>query len=179
MTENILKNDHKVKICVLSHSKELINHFIRKLLSIHKEEATFRNFAALGISIATINLSTNNNRFKLILLITTGQEFLDKLRLYYQGASGAIILFNSTNSDSFEAAKRHFQYFRKITLNPLVPIIFIDILEKYKEIIIEEPERLEEESNILYYEINEDNFPAFNNILESIIRNHWATLVPS
>jgi GTPase SAR1 family protein len=171
MPEIVPKDDQKVKICILSHPKELGNQFIRKMLKAHKEESIYRNFAALGISISTINLSIEYNRIKLILLQATGDEFQDKLRLYYQGASGAIILLEKENSDSFIAAKKHFQYFKKVTLNPNVPIIFMDVLEKSKEILIEEPEKLEEEPNILYYEINEGNFQVFDNIVELIIKH--------
>lgn len=96
---------------------------------------------------------------------------MDKLRLYYQGASGAIILLDRDNSHSFLAAKKHFQYFKKVTVNPNVPIIFLDVLESSKEILVEKPEKLEEEPNVLYYEINEGNLQAFENIVELIIKH--------
>ncbi|MFX1517225.1 MAG: hypothetical protein ACFFC6_13055 [Promethearchaeota archaeon] len=172
MTEIASENDQKVKICILSHPKELGHQFIQKKLKEYKEEATFRNFAALGISISTINLLFEYNRkLKLILLQATGEEFLDKLRLYYQGASGAIILLKRDNPISFDTAKKYFHYIKKVTLNPNVPIIFVDVLERTKEIIIEEPEKLEEEPNILYYEIHEDNFQVFDSIIELIIKH--------
>ncbi len=171
MTETVPKDEQKVKICILSHPKVLGNQFIQKKLKKHKEESIYRNFAALGISISTINLSIENYNIKLILLQATGEEFLDKLRLYYQGSSGAIILLERDNSDSFLAAKKYFQYIKKVTLNPNVPVIFIDVLEKSKEIIIEDPEKLEDEPNILYYETNEDNFQVFDNVVESIIKH--------
>ncbi|MFX0125891.1 MAG: hypothetical protein ACFFAE_19880 [Candidatus Hodarchaeota archaeon] len=172
MTETVPKNEQKVKICILSHPKELGNQFIQKILKEHKEESTHRNFAALGISISTINLQMEyNQKLKLILLQATGEEFLDKLRLYYQGASGAIILLERNNINSFDTAKKYFQYIKKVTLNTNVPIIFIDILERSKEILIEEPEKLKEEPNILYYAINEDNFHVFDSIIELIIEH--------
>ena len=172
MTETVSKDDQKVKICILSHPKELGNQFIQKMLKEYREEAIFRNFAALGISISTINLMFEyNQKIKLILLQATGEEFLDKLRLYYQGASGAIILLERDNPSSFDTAKKYFQYIKKVTLNPNVPIIFIDVLDRSKKILIEKPEKLKEEPNILYYEINEGNFQVFDNIIDLIVKH--------
>ena len=172
MTKIVSKNDEKVKICILSHPKKLGNQFIQKMLKEYTEEATFRNFAALGISISTINLFFEYNRkLKLILLQATGEEFLDKLRLYYQGASGAIILLDRNNPSSFNAAKKYFKYIKKVTLNPNVPIIFIDVLESSKEILIEEPEKLEDEPNILYYETNEGKSQVFDHVIDLIIKH--------
>jgi hypothetical protein len=172
MIETALKDDQKVKICILSHPKELGHQFIQKMLKEYREEATFRNFAALGISISTINLLFEyNQKLKLILLQATGEEFLDKLQLYYQGASGAIILLERDNPSSFDAAKKYFQYIKKVTLNLNVPIIFIDVLESSKEILIEEPEKLEEEQNILYYEANEGTSQVFDNVVDLIIKH--------
>ncbi|MFW9905606.1 MAG: hypothetical protein ACFFFH_14785 [Candidatus Thorarchaeota archaeon] len=172
MTEISSKNEQKVKICILSHPKELGYQFIQNMLKEYREEATFRNFAALGISISTINLLfAYNQKLQLILLQATGEEFLDKLRLYYQGASGAIILLNRENSSSFDAAKKYFQYIKKVTLSPNVPIIFIDVVESSQEILIEEPEKLEEEPNIMYYEANEGKSQVFNNVIDLIIKH--------
>lgn len=175
MTETVFKNQHKVKVCVLSQPKDLVNQFIQELLQKHQEESSYRNFAALGLSISTINVQIENNRVQLILLQTSGQEFSDKLRLYYHGASGAIILFERNNQDSFEAAKRNFQFFKKVNQNSHVPVIFVDIVDKSKVIIIDDPEKLEDEPNILYYEINENNNQAFSNIIEFIISKYITT----
>lgn len=169
---NVFDSVSKVKICVLSHPKKLVTSFIKKLCQKYPDNSTYRNFAALGMSFTTINdFKTNNDPVNIILLQTTNQEFLDKLRLYYQGSAGAIILFKNDDFDSFEAAKRFFQYFRKVTYNPALPVIFVDI-EKSIEIIIDEPEQLEDNPNILYYQILEDDVQIFYSIIESIIEKH-------
>ncbi|MFX0015303.1 MAG: hypothetical protein ACFFB2_09385 [Promethearchaeota archaeon] len=177
MTEITSRDEFKVKVCILSHPEELVSHFIQKLLQKHKERALNRNFAALGLSISTISLFADDKPVKLILIQTSGQKFMEKLRVYYQGASGAIILFERNNSDSFESAKRHFHYFQNIILNPRAPIIFIDVLEINP--LIDDPERLTGSPNVLYYEINENNFQAFNDIIESIIYTYISTRVTS
>ncbi len=175
MTESIIQNEYKVKICVLSHPKELVSQFTQKLLQKHRDQSSFRNFAALGISISTVNLLKGNNRVNVILLQTAGKELMEKLRLYYSGASGAIILFEKDDPESFEAAKHYYQDFRKLIIDPLVPVIFIDVLES--EVFIEEPETLENEPNVLYYEINGENLQAFSKIIDSIIVRYITTHV--
>jgi len=162
-----------LKLCALSHPDELATNFIKKLVEENFGQST--EFEALGVSISTIKVQLDSKCVKIVLLRINGQEFFKKLRPYYKDTSGAIIFFTKENSESFEKARHFFKSFGKIINVPDVPVVFMDVIERSKQVFLEDPE--ETESGLtLYYELNEDDTQAFIKILRVIASKYLATL---
>lgn len=158
------------KICVLYNPENLTAPFLEKIQERYQGEFIYQDFNDLGVGISTVNFNTDINQVELTIIHILSQTFYNRLIPYFYGASGAII-FLTQNPRSFETAKYFYQYFRNITGDSSIPVVFIDVLHENQRILIEEEERLEENSVEYYYEINSDDHIAFNRIFSQFVRN--------
>jgi hypothetical protein len=158
-----------IKICFLCQPSDLISYFIPELLDNYEGKTVQFDYSFLGVKPATLKHKFNHQPIKFLLIHTVNQDLFKKLRPYYLGASGAFIIFSRSNPDSYEAAKCFYQYFRKITVDPRIPVAFIDIRDESATILIENGVKLDNGSNEVYYEIKTGDFQGFRKVFEIII----------
>ena len=172
------KGEYILKLCTLSHPDELAVNMIRRLLQKNSNKSTFNNFDSLGVSIATVKIPIESTYVKIVFLRTDEKEFFSKLRSYYRGVSGAIILFTRNNKLSFEKAKMFYQFLKKVIEDLIVPTVFIDVLDKAEKIDIEEPEELDDiKEKVVYFEIIKDDSEAFSRILEYLSKRYLENIL--
>jgi len=164
------KNEQIIKICVLYNPKNLVTPFLEKIQDRYQGQFIYQDFNDLGVGISTLNFISDTNQIELTVIHILGQTFFNKLVPYYYGASGAII-FLTQNPRSFETAKFFYKYFRNITGDPKIPVVFIDVLDEYKRILIEEEEKLDVNSDESYYEMKSDDNNAFDRIFSQFVKN--------
>ncbi|MFX0181460.1 MAG: hypothetical protein ACFE95_00150 [Candidatus Hodarchaeota archaeon] len=158
-----------IKICILCQPSDLISYFIPELLDNFEGKTVQFDYSFLGVKPATFKHKINTQPIKFLLIHTVNQDLSNKLRPYYLGASGAFIIFSRSNPDSYEAAKCFYQYFRKITTDPRIPVAFIDIREESATILIENGIKLDNESSEAYYEMKAGDFQGFRRVFETLI----------
>ncbi|MFX0050260.1 MAG: hypothetical protein ACFFAJ_01175 [Candidatus Hodarchaeota archaeon] len=163
------ENEIIIKICILCQPSDLISYFIPELLDNFEGKTVQYDYSFLGVKPATLKHKVNHKPIKFLLIHTVNQDLYNKLRPYYLGASGAFIIFSRSNSDSYEAAKCFYQYFRKITGDPCIPVAFVDIRDEFTPILIDDGVTLNNGSNEVYYEINAGDFLGFRRIFEIIL----------
>jgi hypothetical protein len=163
------KEEIKLKICILCQPGELISSFIPELLEKFEGETIEKNFSCLGVKPTILKLTINSIRIKFLIFQSVSRNLANKLRPYYKGSVGAFIVFSHSNQESFNAAKRFYQYFRSITHNPRIPVAFIEIQEEKDTILIKEGERINKRSNEVYYEIRMGDNRNFITVFETVI----------
>lgn len=155
-----------MKICVVGVvPQELKTAFIRKFA---EGKFTTNYLPTLGVDITTKKIQVDNNKIKLILVDTTGQEFFGKLRpSYYRGASAIIILFDKGDKSSFYAVKSWCDEFRKHIPDQSVPISLVGFNTNVEEITTKKAIKLAKELEAEYYELKGD-FKVRGNEIDKI-----------
>ncbi|MFX0184038.1 MAG: hypothetical protein ACFE95_13225 [Candidatus Hodarchaeota archaeon] len=165
----MIKTGLMIKICILSHPEGLVTHFFSNLYDKYNGKSVYQDFSGLGVGITSIKYEINKKQVEIILVHTIGQILFNRLIPYYHGASGALIFFTRNNTSSFETTRHFYQYFRKIISDSKIPVTFIDILDKGEEILIEDEEILENNSNVGYYELSSNDIQLFLKIFEKFV----------
>lgn len=133
------ENEYLLKICIIGASK-----YKTQLVRVYAEGKFTTNYMpTLGVDITTKKIQIGNNRVKLILVDTAGQEFFGKLRpSYYRGASACLIIFALNEKKTF--ALSWLAEFRKHIPDASIPIALIGIEEPRTEEIRTEEIRTKE-----------------------------------
>ncbi|MFX1508034.1 MAG: hypothetical protein ACFFDC_18270 [Promethearchaeota archaeon] len=159
-----------LKICLIGYPSELKNDWVHRFA---EGKFTTSYLPTQGVDILTKQIQVNGNDIKLILVDIASQDCYRKSRpSYYQGSSAAVITFDKSNSDSFNAVKDWYKEIKNIHLS--IPIALVGFLTKkvniptflkiqkdrplppteeelYEEIITDE-QSLAEELGASYYE---------------------------
>jgi small GTP-binding protein len=115
-----------------------------------------RYLPTLGVDITIKRIVVDNQRIKLIMMVTTGQElFGSNLRsTYFEGSSGCIAVYDITRRDTFEALDRWITEYR----NVVGESTFITIvgnkndLEKDRAVTTNEGRNYARENGYMFYE---------------------------
>ncbi|UCG02721.1 MAG: GTP-binding protein, partial [Candidatus Heimdallarchaeota archaeon] len=159
-----------LKICLIGYPDELKNNWVRRFT---EGKFTTSYLPTQGVDILTKLIQVDGNNIKLILVDIASQDFFRKsLASYYRGSSAAVITFDKSNSDSFNAVKDWYKEIKSI--HPSIPIVLVGFIPKkvniptflkiqkarslppteeelYEEIITDE-QSLAEELGLSYYE---------------------------
>ncbi len=163
-------NEQVTKICILYNPENLAAPFLKKIQERYQGQFIYQDFNGLGVGISTMNFIIDTNQIELTIIHILSQTFFNRLVPYFYGTSGAII-FLTQNPRSFETAKYFYQYFRNMTSDSSIPVVFIDILDVKKGILIEEEEKLEENSIESYYEMTINDHNGFERIFSQFVKN--------
>ncbi|MFX1285893.1 MAG: hypothetical protein ACFFB5_19785 [Promethearchaeota archaeon] len=167
MSEFGLQDEFSLRISVLSHPDGYASQLIKLLLEKYSDQSTHENISVISANISTIKLFILNNPVKIILIQPISQYFTNKLHSRFYKSLAAMILF--FDHDSEVAAKVFYQIYRKIagTTNP---VAFVEVInDSNKEILINEPEILENAPYEAYHSIKSDDVNSFQRILESLV----------
>ncbi|MFX0172300.1 MAG: hypothetical protein ACFE9L_10295 [Candidatus Hodarchaeota archaeon] len=140
--------EYLLKICILGQPTkmkcDLINTFVSSKLKYYTLWS--------GFDIVTRKIKVEKYHIKLILVVTNSEgEFTPENRSsWYRGASACIIMFDKSNSESFNVAEERFNEFRKSIPNPKIPIALVGVIGKPQEVVSTEAPfiRLEESEEI-------------------------------
>ncbi|MFX0208685.1 MAG: Rab family GTPase [Candidatus Hodarchaeota archaeon] len=134
----------------------------------------------LGVDITTKRIVVDDQRIKLILMDTAGQELFGNnlRRSYYEGASGCIIVYDITRLETFEALDRWVSDFRSVSSSSPIVIIGNKIdLEELRQVTTQEGENWSKEQEIPFYEcsakLGGDLIP---NIYVELVREYFKLL---
>ncbi len=109
----------------------------------------------IGVDITTKRVTVNQQKIKLLLVDTAGQEYFGKIRkAYYEGAFGCIIVYDITRRESFLELDRWISDFRGVVgENSLISIIGNKIdLEDSRTVTNEEGKSFTTQYGIPFYE---------------------------
>ncbi len=148
-------NEYLQKICVIGSPDSLKTQFIR---SFAENKFDTNYLPTLAVDITTKKITFDDIQVKLILVNRTGQEFFGKLRpSYYRGASGAIILFDKCDRQSFADIPNWLVEFQKY-IRSEVPVALVglispcDSVNSLDEISFEEGQTLATQLDLVYFE---------------------------
>ncbi|MFX0013695.1 MAG: hypothetical protein ACFFB2_11175 [Promethearchaeota archaeon] len=159
-----------LKICLIGYPSELKNNWVR---SYAEGKFTTNHLPTQGVDIMTKQIQVDGNNIKLILMDIASQEFFRKCQLSYYHGSAAVITFDKSNRDSFNAVNDWYKEIKSIHLS--IPIAIVGFIMKevytptflkiqndrslhptkeelFEEIITDE-QSLVEEMGFSYYEI--------------------------
>ncbi|MHA1855775.1 MAG: GTP-binding protein [Promethearchaeota archaeon] len=108
----------------------------------------------IGVEFAVKTININNNKVKLQIWDTGGQERFRYVRpLYYKGSMGCIILFDLTNRESFDHVPKWLEEVKKEAGN--IPILLVgnksDLVAERK-VSIDEAKQIANDLNMFYVE---------------------------
>jgi hypothetical protein len=163
--------EYLLNISILSHPDELANPLIQKLIQTYPKQVTLHNTSSKSENVFILQLELKSWRLTIYLVQPMGQLMDKMVSDYYTSIAGSIILF-SNNPESFEAARGFYDQLRKINGNLPVLVTFIEVVEGDVP-IIDEPEVLENLSNVTYYGIRENDEEAFSKIIRTFVNNYF------
>ncbi len=142
-------DQYLMKICIILPN-ELRTSFITRFT---ERQFTTDYFPSIGVDITTKQIKVDNTHVKLILVVTTGEEFSGKLRAsFFKGGSAVIIFFDKGDRQSFDVIEDWIKEFRKNFPKQRVPIGFVGFITDTEEITTNEGEGLVKQINMKYYE---------------------------
>ncbi|CAD8103658.1 unnamed protein product [Paramecium sonneborni] len=109
----------------------------------------------LGVEFSAKIIQVKQKRIKMQLWDTAGQERYRALtKGYYRGALGALIVFDVTNSDSFEALKEWIKHARDFSKPSIQIIIIGNKIDLEKERVISQQSAIQfcQENDVQYIE---------------------------
>jgi Ras-related protein Rab-11A len=133
-----IKEDYKLKIVVIGDSGVGKTNLIRRFILNTFSENTK---ATVGVEFISKSYKINNHIFKIELWDTAGQERYKSITaVYYKGAKGALLVYDTTSKDSFNSIDKWMEEIRDKTANDIKLMIIgnkID-LKNYREVTNEE-----------------------------------------
>ena len=133
-----IKEDFKLKIVVIGDSGVGKTNLIRRFILNTFSENTK---ATVGVEFISKSYKINNHIFKIELWDTAGQERYKSITaVYYKGAKGALLVYDTTSKDSFNSIDKWMEEIRDKTANDIKLMIIgnkID-LKNYREVTNEE-----------------------------------------
>ena len=163
--------EYLLNISILSHPDELANPLIQRLVQTYPKQVTLHNTSSKSENVFILQLELKSWRLTIYLVQPLGKLMDKMVSDYYTAIAGSIILF-SNNPESFEAARAFYDQVRKINNNLPVLITFIEVIDGDVP-IIDEPEVLENLSNVTYYGIRENDEEAFSKIIRTFVNNYF------
>lgn len=167
-------------IAILSFLDKPVDHIIQAFLQKYPDQIENQE-TRVSLNIASFLFETDQRIIKINLMQPISPYLIDKLtKTYYHEKEGAIILFSKNNDYSFKAAKTFYNKLIKENEEFPIPIAFIELLEidESSQLLIDEPEILENTPHVAYYGITE-NADGFESILRFIIQKYTAALKSS
>ena len=133
-------------------------------------------FIKIEVKERTINshcyqksIKVNNKQFDLNVWDTAGEEKYHAMApIFYRGAHGAIIIFDVTNRETFEKARKWFQELKNLEKNLTIILVGNKIDLPNREISNEEAEKLAKEYNCEFFEVSALLGTNIDEIFESL-----------
>lgn len=174
MSEFGLMDELSLRISVLSHPDSQTTQFIQNLTKRFPQHSTYENISVISANISSFKMQILNNEVKIILIQPVSQYFTDKLHNRFYKSSGAMILFS--DHDSEVAAKVFYQNYRR-TVGLTNPVAFIEIINDSNRILLNEPEKLEDLPNEVYYGIKTNDVNSFQRIIEFLAHKCYKEII--
>ena len=167
------QNDFNVKIVLAGDSgvgkTNILSRFTRDFFSEDSK-------STIGVEFATKNIVINNKLIKANIWDTAGQENYKSItRAYFHGALGAIIVFDITQSSSFDSVSKWLKDIRDNTEKDAIIMLIgnKNDLEDKRTVLAEEAIKYAKTEQLLYIEtsaLNSKNISdAFNMIVAEIV----------
>ena len=162
-------DEYVIKILTLGDSGVGKTSIIQKFVN---DKFNQNMLSTIGVDFQSKEIIINNTKIKLKIWDTTGQErFKTLTSQYYNGADGALLIFDVTNKESFERINFWMNELNeKKKLNELGLLLIgnkIDLNEK-RNVKKEEAEEFAKEYNINYYETSALQNINIKNIINDI-----------
>jgi small GTP-binding protein len=130
--------------------------------------------STIGVDFKSKVINIDNNKVKMLIWDTAGEErFRNIASQYYNGADGALLIFDITKKSSFERIVYWInELSQKKNINELGLLLVgnkID-LEKERQVQKEEAERFAKENNLKYYEVSAAKNINIDNMMLDIIK---------
>lgn len=111
----------------------------------------------VGAAFSTKTIESRNRQVKFEIWDTAGQErFRSLAPMYYRGASGAVVVYDQTNTLTFERAKEWVRQVTQTCANPNIVIALAankcDVAEDARAVPIETAEAFAEQEGLLFLE---------------------------
>lgn len=120
-----MPDEQLLKICIVG-SSDLKTEWIRRYA---EGKFTADYLLTHGMDITTKQIQVDGNNIKLILVDIASQEYFGKLGpSYYRGSAAAVITFDKSNRDSFNAVKDWYKEIKSIHLS--IPIALVGFIRK-------------------------------------------------
>jgi small GTP-binding protein len=147
-----LEDEWVLKICSAGSYQVGKTSLIRRYA---ENKFTTNYIPTLGVDITTKRIEVDNQRIKLILMDTAGQEiFANNLRKsYYEGAAACIIVYDITRSETFKSLDRWIEDYKSVSPSTPIAIIGNKIdLEGKRQVTKQEGNKWAEDRKIPFYE---------------------------
>jgi small GTP-binding protein len=148
------KFDRSLKIVVIGESGVGKSCFLLRFVKDTFEE---QHPSTLGIEFLSKVVQTENQRVQLQLWDTAGQElFRSVTRGYYRGSSGALVIFDLTNRESFEKIDRWIQDVRSLARPDVILVLLGNKsdLDTQCRVRTEEADAYAKENGIKFFEVS-------------------------
>lgn len=156
-----MSDEYLLKVCITG-STDLKNDFTR----------TFSDWITpvpeVGFMVITKQIQVDGNTVKLILVAK--QEDTDfRPRSYYRGSSAAIITFDKSSWDSFNAVQNWFDELWEFIPKLSIPLALVGFLTDSEVVTKEEGQQFAEELDAHYFEIQPTNEEAIKEIFHELV----------
>jgi Ras-related protein Rab-1A len=135
--------------------------------------------ATIGVDYRIKILNLHDKNIKLQLWDTSGQEkFKSITKAYYRGTHGVIVLYETSDRNSFNNVKTWIDEIREISEIEDIPIILVGNkidLKTRKEVLYEEGKEFADEMNVEFFEISAKDNINIDDVfikLSNEIKNH-------
>ena len=172
--------DEKIKLMIIGETRTGKTSLISRYCKGDYSESPY--LSTIGIDFQIKNLTINSKKIRLQIWDTAGQErFRNIAKNYYQSSDGFIIVYDITNSESFQTLDYWIEEI-KSNSHEFTKMILVGNkcdLEDERQVKKEEGKDYAKKEKIKFYEVSAKEGTNINTAFDTLVKNILSTYSPS
>ena len=172
--------DEKIKLMIIGETKTGKTSLISRYCKGDFAESPY--LSTIGIDFQIKNLTINSKKIRLQIWDTAGQErFRNIAKNYYQSSDGFIIVYDITNSESFQTLDYWVEEI-KSNSHEFTKMILVGNkcdLEEERQVKKEEGKDYAKKEKIKFYEVSAKEGTNINTAFDTLVKDILSTYSPS
>jgi small GTP-binding protein len=172
--------DEKIKLMIIGETRTGKTSLISRYCKGDYSESPY--LSTIGIDFQIKNLTINSKKIRLQIWDTAGQErFRNIAKNYYQSSDGFIIVYDITNSESFQTLDYWIEEI-KSNSHEFTKMILVGNkcdLEDERQVKKEEGKDYAKKEKIKFYEVSAKEGTNINTAFDTLVKDILSTYSPS
>ena len=172
--------DEKIKLMIIGETRTGKTSLISRYCKGDYSESPY--LSTIGIDFQIKNLTINSKKIRLQIWDTAGQErFRNIAKNYYQSSDGFIIVYDITNSESFQTLDYWIEEI-KSNSHEFTKMILVGNkcdLEDERQVKKEEGKDYAKKEKIKFYEVSSKEGTNINTAFDTLVKDILSTYSPS
>ena len=172
--------DEKIKLMIIGETRTGKTSLISRYCKGDYSESPY--LSTIGIDFQIKNLTINSKKIRLQIWDTAGQErFRNIAKNYYQSSDGFIIVYDITNSESFQTLDYWIEEI-KSNSHEFTKMIMVGNkcdLEEERQVKKEEGKDYAKKEKIKFYEVSAKEGTNINTAFDTLVKDILSTYSPS